>query len=60
MDLKEVEVLSQININFFREPLEYIVEISKDGNEYTTILDVKDNPMTNIENMRQIVLIHKK
>ena len=55
VDLKEVEVLSQINVNFFREPLEYTVEISKDGSEYTTILDVKDNPMINIENIREIV-----
>ena len=55
VDLKEVEILSQVNVNFFREPLEYTVEISKDGNDYTTILDVKDNPMINVENMREIV-----
>lgn len=54
VDLGEETSLSQVNVNFFREPSAYTVEISKDGETYETILDVKDNPNINIENIRKI------
>lgn len=52
VDLEETREIDELEIRFFREPLDYTIEVSEDGVTYETLLEVSDNSIINVENIR--------